>query len=73
MARVARGADASVVERPARAAKADANLTAVETRLRERLGTRVQIQRRGGKGAIHIEFYSEDDLERLLRLIGVGA
>jgi ParB family chromosome partitioning protein len=73
MARVARGADASVVERPARAAKADANLTAVETWLRERLGTRVQIQRRGGKGAIHIEFYSEDDLERLLRLIGVGA
>jgi ParB family transcriptional regulator, chromosome partitioning protein len=54
-------------------AKGDANLEAVETRLRELLGTRVQIQRRGAKGAISIEFYSEDDLERLLRLMGVGA
>jgi ParB family transcriptional regulator, chromosome partitioning protein len=72
MARDARGTDAPEVPRPAKAAKADANLAAMETRLRELLGTKVQIQRRGGKGAIQIEFYSEDDLERLLRLMGVG-
>ena len=31
------------------------------------------IQRRGAKGAISLEFYSEEDLERLVRLMGVGA
>jgi ParB family chromosome partitioning protein len=73
MARDARSVEVAPAERPARVTKGDANLEAVETRLRELLGTKVQIQRRGAKGAISIEFYSEDDLERLLRLMGVGA
>jgi len=73
MARSGRGTEAAVSERTAKAGAADANLAAVEARLRERFGTRVLIQRRGAKGAISLEFYSEEDLERLVRLMGVGA
>jgi ParB family transcriptional regulator, chromosome partitioning protein len=50
----------------------DANLQAVESRLRQALGTKVQIRGSTGKGVISIEFYSEADLERLLSLMGEG-
>jgi ParB family chromosome partitioning protein len=49
----------------------DANVAAVEARLRELLGTRVSIRRRGSRGAIQVEFYSDEDLERLVGLLGV--
>jgi ParB family chromosome partitioning protein len=39
-------------------------------RLSRRFGTRVKIQRRGKKGKLEIEFYSDDDLDRLLALLG---
>ncbi|MBW2556734.1 MAG: ParB/RepB/Spo0J family partition protein [Deltaproteobacteria bacterium] len=35
--------------------------------LSRHLGTKVQIKRRGQKGKVEIEFYSNDDLDRLLR------
>jgi len=38
-------------------------------RLMQCLGTRVQISKRGKKGAIRIDFYSDDDLDRILSLI----
>ena len=38
-------------------------------RLRNRLGTRVGIRRQGDGGRIEIEYYSGEDLERLLELI----
>lgn len=41
----------------------------IEERLRSRLGTRVLVDYRGGKGSIRIAFYSDEDLERLLGLI----
>ena len=34
-----------------------------------RFGTKVQIKRRGQKGKVEIEFYSNDDLDRLLSLL----
>lgn len=34
-----------------------------------RFGTKVQIKRRGQKGRVEIEFYSNDDLDRLLSLL----
>lgn len=34
-----------------------------------RFGTKVQIKRRGQKGRVEIEFYSNDDLNRLLSLL----
>lgn len=41
----------------------------VERRLAGRLGTRVKLKDRQGKGTIQIEYYSNDDLERLIELI----
>jgi ParB family chromosome partitioning protein len=35
--------------------------------LSRRLGTKVQIQRRGKRGKVMIEFYNDDDLDRLLK------
>jgi ParB family chromosome partitioning protein len=49
----------------------DANMQAVEAKMRQVLGTKVQIRSRGGKGAIQIEFYSDLDLERLLGLMNI--
>jgi hypothetical protein len=42
----------------------------VEDALRRRLGTDVRVSLRAkGKGQIHLSFYSNDDLARLLELI----
>jgi ParB family transcriptional regulator, chromosome partitioning protein len=47
----------------------DSGTTSVEDRLRQLLGTRVQIKQvSGGKGEIVIEYYSADDLDRLLEI-----
>ena len=56
-----RGARASNGSRP------DPDLAAVTTRLREALGTKVSVdrKRRGRGGRITIEFYSDDDFQRL--------
>lgn len=51
--------------------KKDPNLLAHEKRLREILGTKVEIKESGGKGNISIAFYSRDELLDLLdRLSG---
>ena len=47
----------------------DPLLADVEERLRHRFATAVAIQRGGKKGRIEIEFYDDDDLERLLDLL----
>jgi ParB family transcriptional regulator, chromosome partitioning protein len=57
---------------PKRKRPADHNLAALEERLREALGTKVRIVRRGNGGAVEIDFYSDEDLERLLELLGAG-
>jgi ParB family chromosome partitioning protein len=49
----------------------DPHVLNVETRLREHLGTKVQLRYRQGKGAIEIRYFSDDELERLLGLLGV--
>ena len=46
----------------------DRHLTSVADRLSRRFGTKVQIKRRGKKGKLEIEFYSNDDLDRLLEI-----
>lgn len=50
-------------------AKKDIFVQATETQLRERFGTNVQIKKSKNKGKIEIEFYSEDDLERILEIL----
>lgn len=44
-------------------------LSDVADDLSGRFGTKVQIKRRGQKGKVEIEFYSNDDLDRLLSLL----
>ncbi len=46
----------------------DVHLEAVEEELQRLLGTRVRVTRRGDKGKIEIEFYSEEDLDRILEV-----
>jgi ParB family chromosome partitioning protein len=73
-----RGAEALVRRLKGPAAQArrrprrDHNLAALEDRLRGALGTKVRIARRGKGGTVEIEFYSEEDLDRLLELLGAG-
>lgn len=47
----------------------DPNLLSLEEDLQRQFGTSVNINRRGQKGKIEIEFYSDDDLNRVLDLI----
>ena len=47
----------------------DPEVLAVEEDLQRHFGTAVSISRRGKKGKIEIEFYSDDDLERVLELL----
>lgn len=49
--------------------KKDPNLLEIESDLRRMLGTKVEIRQRGKKGTITVEFYSNEDLERILGLI----
>ncbi len=47
-------------------------IAALEERLQQRLGTRVTVRhRRAGKGRIEIEYYNNDDLSRLLGIMGI--
>ncbi len=42
----------------------------LESQLRDRLATKVRIvEKKGGKGEIHIQYFSDDDLERLLDIV----
>lgn len=51
---------------PPQRRKEDPNLRAAEARLRESLGTKVVVNRRGSRGTIVIEFYSDEELAALL-------
>ena len=40
--------------------------------LSRHFGTKVHIQRKGKKGRVEIEFFSDDDLDRLLGMLRAG-
>jgi len=48
------------------------HVTDLENRLRERFGTKVQLRYRQGKGSLEIRFFSDDDLDRILQIVGVS-
>jgi len=48
-----------------------AEFTGLEERLRQRMGTRVSLRGRPSRGRIVLHFFSRDELERLLELLGV--
>jgi ParB family chromosome partitioning protein len=47
------------------------HLAHLETRLRERLGTKIHLRYSQGKGALEIAFFSDAELERILQILGV--
>jgi ParB family chromosome partitioning protein len=50
--------------------RTDPNVRAVEAELQEIFGTKVRIIAKGrGKGQIEIEYYSEEDLQRLYEVM----
>jgi len=54
------------------AAARDVHVADLENRLRERLGTRVTLRYKGGKGSLDIRFFSDDELQRVLGIVGVS-
>jgi ParB family chromosome partitioning protein len=57
----------------ARATQKDSNVAALEDELRRLLGTRVRIVRGKKRGKIEIEYYSREDMERILDLLRAKA
>jgi ParB family chromosome partitioning protein len=49
----------------------DIHVRALTNRLREHLATHVSIQHSSKKGKIEIEYYGDDDLQRLIELLGL--
>lgn len=57
------------IKPPKKEEKKDVFLQEIESDLRDRLGTGVSIQRGKRKGKIQIEFYTNEDLERIIQLL----
>jgi ParB family transcriptional regulator, chromosome partitioning protein len=53
-------------------ANRDANVVALENKLRERFGTKVQLRYVKGKGSLEVKFFNDADLDRILSIIGVN-
>jgi ParB family chromosome partitioning protein len=49
----------------------DTHVASLENRIRERVGTKVNLRYAKGKGSVQIAFFSDDDLERILQILGV--
>lgn len=63
-----RGAKKNATPKP----ELDANLRAIQNQLRDRFATHVQIHQGTKKGRIELEYYGNDDLQRMLELLGIG-
>lgn len=51
--------------------KKDTQISSIEEKIKEKLGTQVKIIKRRKKSILEIEFYSDDDLERILALLNI--
>jgi len=49
----------------------DPHVQHLQDKLRETLGTKVSLRYRNSKGSLQIQFFSDDDLERVLGILGV--
>lgn len=59
------------VSRETKPTKKDIHTQATESQLRDYFGTQVQIKKAKNKGKIEIEFYSDDDLHRILEILNM--
>lgn len=50
----------------------DVHIINLETKVREKVGTKVHLRYDGGKGSLEMVFYSDAELQRLLELIGIS-
>ena len=66
------GAGRENVSRETLLASQDPNILELEAQLRDVLGTKVTIVKNKDRGRIQIEFYSDDDLQRILVLLAGG-
>ena len=51
----------------------DSNIGRLEEKLREKFGTKVNLKYAQGKGAVEITFFNDEDLQRVLEILGVNA
>ena len=65
LVRTARGSSGTAARKPTGSTAA----RAVVEDLQRRLGTKVRLEDRGGKGTLEIDFFSYEDLERILELL----
>ena len=49
----------------------DSNIARLEEKLREKFGTKVHLKYAHGKGAVEISFFSDEELQRVLEILGV--
>ncbi len=49
----------------------DPNLARLEEKIRQRVGTRVHLRYRKGKGSLNLMFFSDEDLERIIQTLGI--
>jgi len=50
----------------------DAHVAAMQDKIQERFGTKVALRYHQGRGAIEIKFFSDEDLERILKVAGIN-
>ena len=67
--------DGSKAKRSAKtkSAAGEAHIQNLETKLQERLGTKVSLRYRKGKGSVDIKFFNDEDLQRILETLGIEA
>ena len=54
-------------------ATSEAHIQNLEGKLQERLGTKVSLRYRKGKGSVEIKFFNDEDLQRILETLGIEA
>lgn len=47
------------------------NIARLEEKIRQRVGTRVRLRYQQGKGSLNLTFFSDEDLERIIQILGV--
>jgi ParB family chromosome partitioning protein len=71
---VAKVSGAPRAERPATPAPSrDPHLVDLENRIREKFGMKVGLHYQAGKGRMEVHFHSDDELDRVMEVIGVTA
>jgi ParB family chromosome partitioning protein len=51
----------------------DSNIGRLEEKMREKFGTKVHLKYAHGKGAVEISFFSDEELQRVLEILGINA